>query len=159
VTDVPYLYMRRPLTGLLEAAIWPEGTQLISFSEDCARACHTLLELAYQDGGGSVPAFAKWWGSLAQDSEYDPALCFPVHDGEGRLVGFAQCWTTGFVKDLVVHPSHRRRGIGRALLTHIFQVFRQKGAKAVCLKVEASNRSGAIQLYENLGMCRVAAPA
>ena len=156
MTDTPYFHMRRPLTGFLEAAVWPEGTRLKSFSEGCAGECHALLELAYKDGGGTVPAFREWWMSLSQDSDYDPTLCFPVYDGEGRLVGFAQCWITGFVKDLAVHPNHRRRGVGRALLTHIFQVFQQRGVKAVCLKVEASNPSGAIQLYEDLGMRRIA---
>ena len=128
--------MRRSLTGPLEAAVWPDGTRLKPFSEGCARDCHALLELAYRDGGGSVPAFGAWWTSLSQDGEFDPALCF--------------------VKDLGVHPGHRRRGIGRALLTHIFQVFRLRGIEAVSLKVEASNPSGAVQFYQNLGMRRIA---
>jgi ribosomal protein S18 acetylase RimI-like enzyme len=156
VTGAAYFHMRRSLTGSLEAAVWPDGTRLKPFSEGCARDCHALLELAYRDGGGSVPAFGAWWTSLSQDGEFDPALCFPVYDGETRLAGFAQCWTSGFVKDLGVHPGHRRRGIGRALLTHIFQVFRLRGIEAVSLKVEASNPSGAVQFYQNLGMRRIA---
>lgn len=148
--------MRRPLSGTLAAPVWPDGTRLEPFSEGCARDCHALLALAYKHGGGSVPVFGEWWASLSQDSEYDPALCFPVQGGDGRLVGFAQCWTSGFVKDLGVHPDHRRRRIGRALLTHIFQVFHQRGIKAVSLKVETSNPSGAVQFYEDLGMRRIA---
>jgi ribosomal protein S18 acetylase RimI-like enzyme len=117
---------------------------------------HALLELAYADSEGSVSSFEEWWPSLAQDSEYDPTLCFLACDRAGSLVGFAQCWTTAFVKDLVVHPRYRRRGIGRALLLHIFSVFQRRGFPAVDLKVLINNRSGAVQLYESLGMFLIA---
>ncbi len=70
--------------------------------------------------------------------------------------GFAQCWTTNFVKDFVVHPDWQRRGLGRALLVHVFHVFQERGAPAVELKVETGNFS-AIQFYQNLGMEKVAA--
>ncbi len=156
MTDASYFHMRRSLSGTLEAAVWPNGVRLKPFSEGCAGGCHALLELAYEKGGGSVPAFEDWWTSLSQDGEYDPALCFPVYGDDGGLLGFAQCWTSGFVKDLGVHPDHRRRGIGRALLTHIFQIFRRRGVEAVSLKVEASNPSGAVQFYEDLGLRRIA---
>jgi ribosomal protein S18 acetylase RimI-like enzyme len=57
---------------------------------------------------------------------------------------------------LVVHPRYRRRGIGRALLLHIFSVFQRRGFPAVDLKVLINNRSGAVQLYESLGMFLIA---
>jgi ribosomal protein S18 acetylase RimI-like enzyme len=103
----------------------------------------------------AAPPFEDWWSSLSNDGEYDPDLCFPVRDRNGGLVGFAQCWTTGFVKDFVVHPRHRRRGIGRALLLHIFRIFRERGAEAVDLKVQTDNPSGAVRFYESLGMMKV----
>jgi ribosomal protein S18 acetylase RimI-like enzyme len=147
--------MRRPLGEAVAAPIWPDGLDLKDFTQDAARDAHALLELAYANGGGSVPAFQAWWRALSQDSEYDPDLCFPVYEEEEKLVGFAQCWTSAFVKDLVVHPDFCKRGIGRALLLHIFQVFQRRGARAVDLKVQPDNPSGAAQFYANLGMLRV----
>jgi len=125
---------------------------LKAFSENQAAEVHALLELAYANGGGSVASFDEWWPGLAGDSEYDPNLVFPACNGVGTIVGVAQCWTSAFVKDFVVHPRFRRRGVGRALLLHVFHVFGERGDEAVDLKVQASNPSGALHFYENLGM-------
>lgn len=154
--DLPYLRMRRPLGESVGPLQWPDGVHLKAFTEKYAAAVHGLLTLAYADGGGSVPSFEEWWRTLSQDEEYDPGLCFPVCDKQGSVIGFAQCWISAYVKDVVVHPRYRRRGIGRALLLHIFRVFQDRGAEAVDLKVEISNPTGAILLYESLGMVRIA---
>jgi ribosomal protein S18 acetylase RimI-like enzyme len=154
VTEIPHLRMQRRLSEAMDAPIWPDGVYLQAFAESYAAEVHALLELAYRDGGGSVPAFGEWWRSLSQDSEYDPGLCFPVRDKEGNLAGFAQCWISAFVKDFVVHPRWRRHGIGRALLLHIFRIFKERRAQTVALKVETGNPSGAVAFYERLGMSR-----
>jgi ribosomal protein S18 acetylase RimI-like enzyme len=146
--------MRRALYEPLAAPIWPDGAHLKNFTPGLAGDAHALLQLAYADGGGSVPAFEEWWTRLSGDGEYDPSLCFLACDADGNLAGFAQCWTLGFVKDFVVHPRHRRRGIGRVLLLHVFHVFQARGTQAVDLKVQADN-PGALRFYESLGMLRV----
>jgi GNAT superfamily N-acetyltransferase len=50
------------------------------------------------------------------------SLCFGAYDG-GRQVGFARvmsdCATFAYVADVFVLPSHRRRGIGKRLMTCI----------------------------------------
>jgi ribosomal protein S18 acetylase RimI-like enzyme len=155
LTELPHRRMRRRLSESVAAPIWPDGVHLVAFAESAATEVHALLELAYADSEGSVSSFEQWWPSLAQDSEYDPTLCFLACDSAGSLVGFAQCWLTAFVKDLVVHPRYRRRGIGRALLLHIFSVFQQRGFRAVDLKVLINNPSGALQFYESLGMFQI----
>jgi ribosomal protein S18 acetylase RimI-like enzyme len=150
-TEPPYFRMRRALYEPLAAPIWPDSVHLKSFMPGLAGDAHALLQLAYADGGGFVPAFEDWWIRLSDDSAYDPSLCFLACDADGNLAGFAQCWVTGFVKDFVVHPRHRRRGIGRALLLHVFRVFQARGVPAVDLKVHTGNVAG-IRLYESLGM-------
>jgi ribosomal protein S18 acetylase RimI-like enzyme len=152
VPEAQYLRIRRRLDAFIEAPTWPEGVQLEPFSIARAPEIHALLTLAYASGGGSVSSFGEWWPSLSQDSEYDPDLCFPVSDNLRTVVGFAQCWTSGFVKDLVVRPSQQRREIGRALLLHVFRIFQDRGAQTVELKVETENPSGAIRFYKALGM-------
>ena len=150
------ILMRRDLGSPLAAPVWPQGVCLKPFTAAHAPSVHALLHLAYANGGGSVGPFGGWWGGLLLDSEYDPALCFTAWAGD-RLAGVAQCWTSAFVKDLGVDPDWQRRGIGAALLLTAFQAFRDRGAPAVDLKVQADNER-AIRLYERLGMIPGYAP-
>jgi ribosomal protein S18 acetylase RimI-like enzyme len=146
--------MERSLDGNLPPPSWLNGVRAGEFTPGQAPAVHALLQSAYAQGGGRVVPFGPWWSALAADSEYDPALCFVAQDAHGALVGVAQCWTSAFVKDLAVHPLWQRRGIGRALMLHVFQAFRQRGAEMVALKVEADN-AAAIRFYQRLGMISV----
>ena len=58
----------------------------------------------------------------------------------------------GWVSILTVRPPWRRRGIARALLLHAFAAFRERGKLQVGLGVDAENTSGAVALYEGVGM-------
>jgi ribosomal protein S18 acetylase RimI-like enzyme len=87
---------------------------------------------------------------MAADEEFDPELWFLAQSGP-MLAGAVLCWTSAFVKDVVVHESWRRRGVGEALMRHAFRAFAARGAEAVDLKVQASN-AGAAALYERVGM-------
>ena len=142
--------MRRILGPSIPAPIWPDGVVLRLFEAEDAAAIHALLCLAYAKGGGNVGPLAEWWNALAMDDEYDPTLCFAAW-AQGSVIGAMQCWTSAFVKDLVVHPGWRRHGIGKALLLTAFHTFRDRGAVSVDLKVQSDNH-GAIMFYESLGM-------
>lgn len=116
---------------------------------------HARLDHAYRKGGGVVPPFEVWWQDLRGDAEYDPMLVFLAVDQGGVVIGVAQCWTSAFVKDLAVAEHWRRRGVGEALLTHVFAAFQTRGAGHVDLKVEADN-AAALRLYGRLGLHSVA---
>ena len=145
--------LRRDLDGPVEAPAWPADFSCRTLLPEDAPNVHRLLQLAYTEGRG-VPGYAAWWAGLSGDSEFDPALCFLVIDAQGKLAGAALCWTSAFLKDLAVHPTARRLGLGENLLRQVFRIFREKGASAVDLKVEADN-ADAIRLYERAGMYRV----
>jgi ribosomal protein S18 acetylase RimI-like enzyme len=134
----------------LRDPIWPEGVRARRFTLDDAVALHALLEDGYRGGGGSVAAFETWLPQMTSDDEFDAELWF-LAESEEALVGAVLCWTSAFVKDVVVRESSRRQGLGEALLRHAFQTFAARGANAVELKVEATNTS-AVHLYERLGM-------
>lgn len=151
------LHLRRTFGVSPEEAPWPKGTRLKSFDPvSDPMAIHRLLAAAYSDGGGCVSGFSEWWKALSTDEEFDPTLVFVAVDPAGRIVGVAQCWTSAFVKDLAVAAEWRRRGLAAALLTYAFKVFFERGARAVNLKVEVNNPSGAVRLYQALGMSSVA---
>jgi ribosomal protein S18 acetylase RimI-like enzyme len=143
--------MELRLDEALQSPAWPAGVSVrTSELPRDAAAVHTLLELAYQ-GAADIPPFDEWLTWWTEDDEFDPGAWFLVEAGCG-LAGAALCWNTGFVKDLAVHPKHRRRGIGHALLLHVFSEFQRRGTPAVALKVDANNPTGAVRLYERLGM-------
>jgi ribosomal protein S18 acetylase RimI-like enzyme len=134
----------------LHEPVWPDGVRPISYEPGEARSLHSLLEHGYRRGGGSVAAFETWLPQMTTDEEFDPELWF-LAASQGMLVGAVLCWTSAFVKDVVVHESWRRRGLAEALLLCAFNALWTRGATAVELKVEAANQ-GAVRLYERLGM-------
>ncbi|WP_283181593.1 MULTISPECIES: GNAT family N-acetyltransferase [unclassified Pseudomonas] len=142
--------MRRNLADVVPAITWPQGIVLSDYRPVLAEAVHRLMELGYQQGGGRVPALDVWQQRFETDPEYDPSLCFIALDTEG-IVGVCQCWTSAYIKNLVVHPRAQGQGLGRALLLHAFKIFQQRHEGFVDLKVLEDNLR-AQRLYENAGM-------
>ncbi|MHC8396766.1 GNAT family N-acetyltransferase [Pseudomonas sp. LB3P93] len=142
--------MRRNLAEAVPAITWPHGIDIVEYRPELAEAVHRLMELGYQEGGGRVPALDAWQQRFETDPEYDPSLCFIALDAEG-IVGVCQCWTSAYIKNLVVHPRAQGLGLGRALLLHAFEVFRDRREGFVDLKVLEDNLR-AQRLYDSAGM-------
>ena len=142
--------MRRSLARGVPAPAWPQGIVLTGYRPEQAEEVHRLMELGHSQGGGCVPALDVWQQRFETDPEYDPSLCFIALDAHG-IVGVCQCWTSAYIKNLVVHPRARGRGLGRALLLNAFNVFQQRREGYVDLKVLEGNVR-AQQLYERAGM-------
>jgi len=106
--------------------------------------------MTQDQGGGRVGHLDEWRRQFVTDAEYDPTLCLVASNRDG-ILGVAQCWTSAFIKNLAVHPCAQGQGLGRALLLHSFQVFKQRGEPYVDLKVLESNLR-ARRLYESAGM-------
>ncbi|MBZ9785649.1 GNAT family N-acetyltransferase [Pseudomonas sp. REP124] len=145
--------MRRDLTEVVPGFDWPTGIRLTHYRPELAADVHHLMALGYLDGGGRVPALEVWQQRFESDPEYDPTLCFVAQD-YGGVVAVCQCWTSAYIKDLVVHPRTRRQGLGRGLLLHAFGEFRQRREGFVDLKVLEDNLR-ARRLYESVGMYEV----
>lgn len=142
--------MRCDLTEAVPAIDWPSGIELRQYHPELAEAVHQLMELGFREGGGRVPALDLWQQRFETDPEYDPSLCFIALDAEG-VVGVCQCWTSAYIKNLVVHPRAQGLGLGRALLLNAFNVFQQRREGFVDLKVLEDNLR-AQRLYESAGM-------
>lgn len=145
--------LRRNLAEAIPEIIWPAHITLTPYRPELAASVHNLMQLGYLDGGGRVPALDVWQQRFETDPEYDPGLCFVALDAEG-VVGVAQCWTSAYLKNLVVHPRAQGKGLGRALLLHVFKVFQQRREGYVDLKVLEDNLR-AKRLYESAGMYAV----
>nr|WP_154220560.1 GNAT family N-acetyltransferase [Pseudomonas gessardii] len=142
--------LRRDLTRSLPAPQWPADTRLDHYRDELAPAIHAVLRMTQEQGGGRVANLDTWRQQFISDAEFDPRLCLVASNGDG-ILGVAQCWTSAFIKHLSVHPCAQGQGLGRALLLHSFQVFKQRGEPYVDLKVLEGNLR-ARQLYESAGM-------
>jgi ribosomal protein S18 acetylase RimI-like enzyme len=102
---------------------------------------------------------SQYWTYLSADR---PAAVFVAAVG-GRAVGYGMTRVipagptlrtsdeVGHVESLVVLPSYRSAGIGRALVDSMWGVEREWGASAVTVNVMAGNMR-ADQFYRRMGM-------
>nr|WP_248306190.1 GNAT family N-acetyltransferase [Devosia oryzisoli] len=146
--------LRRDLTRPFDTPRLPPGLEPRALWQVEPVKLHRLLEDAYRTGGGSVAPFEQWFFPLVEDEEFDPALVLTLVDKDSLPAGLVQCWTSGFIKDLVVRHDLRGRGAGSWLLLSAFQLLRDRGLSCLDLKVWQSNTAARL-LYARHGMVEV----
>jgi ribosomal protein S18 acetylase RimI-like enzyme len=102
-----------------------------------------------------IARYRQW---LDDDPQLDPNLWHLAVEDEtviGACLGTAH-WpgeeALAYIFTLGVRPPWRGRGIGRALLQHAFRAFYLADRPSVELDVDAANMTGALRLYEGVGM-------
>jgi mycothiol synthase len=102
--------------------------------------------------------FEQWSSDAFGRETFDPSLVWLAEE-DGELAGFSvNGWhfsgdlQFGWIGSLGVLPQWRRRGLATALLHQSFRDFRRRGATRVGLGVDAQNTTGAVRLYERVGM-------
>jgi mycothiol synthase len=151
-TSYEFWLMQTDLEGFPEPT-WPDGIITRTFRRGEARAVKALLDLSYsEEPDFRPPSFEDWSGFMLADPSFDPSCWFIAEAPDGSLAGAALNWKEGYVKDLVVHPAHRRRGLGEALMLHTFGEFARRGVGRISLKTDSRNPTEAWRLYERLGM-------
>ena len=142
----------------------PDGITIRPYDPDTeiVAVYRTVLD-SFQDHFGFIaPPFEKglvdFKHNFIQDPAYDPRFWFVAHDGN-EIVGICICRRvdpedpeSGWVNELGVRRSWRKRGLGYALLKQAFAAFYADGKKRAGLGVDASNLTGALRLYEHAGM-------
>ena len=71
----------------------------------------------------------------------------------GEPVAFSLAWSVADelqLLDMASHPAHRRRGYGRALLSHLLHYAKREHKRLLLLEVRQSNEP-AIRLYRSVG--------
>jgi [ribosomal protein S18]-alanine N-acetyltransferase len=105
-------------------------------------------------------AFHRGWGEdefeqlIASSSSLGEGAAF---SGRGTLQGFVLSRAGGVeaeILSIVVHPSSRRQGLGRALLASHLDRLRERRVRELFLEVEVDNH-GALALYRTFGLVPV----
>jgi mycothiol synthase len=133
---------------------WPEGVSVRTYGgeEAEAREIKELLDLAYAEEFHHPPAtFESWSRFMFEDPMFDATVWF-LAVADGKIVGAALNWDEGYIKDLVVHPDWRGRGLGKALVYQTFGEFKRRELPRVTLKTDSNNPTDAWRLYERAGM-------
>jgi mycothiol synthase len=134
----------------------PDGIEIRAFEAGRdERALYENHEATFADHWGFVPESyesfaAEWYGS----TDWVPELAYLAWAGE-EAVGHAAALefvARGYVGSLGVLRAWRGRGIAQALLHRVFTDLAGRGSPEVTLGVDASSPTGAVALYEKMGM-------
>lgn len=118
------------------------------------RPIYEAFEEAFADHFGYVPRSFEEWSTMRLQEGFDPSLWFVATEGPevvGALAGRIM-EDVGWVATLGVRGPWRGRGIGEALLRHSFTEFHRRGIAKSSLNVDATNETGAVAVYERVGM-------
>jgi ribosomal protein S18 acetylase RimI-like enzyme len=149
--------MRVKLDSLPEVPAIPEGISIRrgTASEEDARLLHELVNETFEDHWGFVPrSYEEFSRMFLARTDNDPEMWFFAYEGDepvGVLLG-QMAGDEGWVGDLGVRKAWRKRGVGEALLRIVFRAFYEKGIDRVGLAVDTGNETGAVRLYERVGM-------
>ncbi len=99
--------------------------------------------------------FASPWSreSLYRDMTENQMAEYFVAELDGEVVGYLGIWLVseeGYINNVAVSPSHRRRQIGSALIGAMLEATQAEGIIAHTLEVRASNEA-AKGLYKKFG--------
>lgn len=151
-----YFHMAISLDDVGEPPPVPAGLVLRTFEpQKDAEAVHELIVDAFSEHWNWTPlSFESFRKRVQESDDFDQEFTPLVFEGE-RLIGASlngKKVGMGWVDDLAVRKDQRGRGLGELLLRETFARFKAKGWDKVGLGVDSSNVTGAVRLYERVGM-------
>jgi ribosomal protein S18 acetylase RimI-like enzyme len=153
------LYDAPPLPAL------PAGYTLVAWEPGLVEAHGDVKYYSFQDeiDAGVFPSLATRHGcyylmrEISRKGGFVPEATWLVACAAGycgTVQGIRERTGVGAIQNLGVMPSHRGRGLGKALLVHALGGFRRRGLGKVVLEVTAQN-DPAVRLYRSIGFrCR-----
>ena len=95
--------------------------------------------------------YNAWWTERNAKAAMAYAYLVATAWTEGQMVGTVTVWSDAvnfaWLDDLVVHPDHRRRGIGALVLSETLSEIRRAGVSAIQVRA----RSGRERFFSRLG--------
>jgi ribosomal protein S18 acetylase RimI-like enzyme len=119
------------------------------------RTLHQVIDTAFLDHFGSTATdFDEWLARQRGGTGPDIGLWWLVRvGGAPAAVLIGRAWPEqGWVQGLGTLREFRGRGLARLLLLTAFAEFHRRGYRRAGLSVDATNPTGAVALYESVGM-------
>jgi mycothiol synthase len=139
------------------APVLPAGLVLDELHEDEYEAFYDVLNEAFAEHWEWHPdPFDEWLERRrGQHRDEHGPVWFVVRDGD-ELAAVTRNDVNvaggGYVGAIGVRPAWRGKGLGKALLQATFAEFWRRGTTRVTLDVDSQNATGAVALYERVGM-------
>jgi GNAT superfamily N-acetyltransferase len=143
-----------PPRAAIEPQPLPDGYAVRAFQPGEERAVYQVVEDAFNEWPDRTPnAFEDWEAEVVRRPGFEPWHLRVVADPSREVVGVG--WVlpsrdSGYVMSLAVRKDQRGRGLARALLVDCFEVSR--GAGMARAELSTDSRTGALGLYERVGM-------
>lgn len=132
----------------------PQGYAIRPFAMADAPAVHALIEHAFSAWEGRDPHPYEAWAATTVDRDgVDPAWFRVATCGEevvGACIAFDTDDAETWVHHLAVDDAHRGNGLAQLLLAAAYEAGRGRGNRTGGLSTDS--RSGALDLYERLGL-------
>jgi ribosomal protein S18 acetylase RimI-like enzyme len=137
--------------------VLPAGLVVDEFRDDEYEAFFETLNESFAEHWEWHPRPFDEWLERRRGQHHDEhgPVWFVVRDGD-ELAGVtrndASVAGGGYVGAIGVRPAWRGKGVAKALLYRTFAEFWRRGTTRVTLDVDALNETGAVALYERVGM-------
>jgi len=151
-----FLHLEVDLAEAPAAPVWPAGIAARRFRRRRDEAAvHAASQEAFQDHWRPDRMdLDEWLAFRFERPDLDLGLWWVAWDGAevaGSLLAF-ESPLGGSIDSLFVRRPWRGRGLGRALLREAFAELRRRGIRRAYLGVDSENPTGAMGLYESVGM-------
>jgi mycothiol synthase len=126
----------------------------VTTGDDRTVLYHVITEAFANHFGHQHGSYEEWLDRHRQRAGYnESAWLLAKVDGQpaAGLVGQTMS-DLGFVAQLGTRVEFRGRGLARLLLQTAFRLFHRLGYRQVALGVDSANETGALELYESVGM-------
>jgi mycothiol synthase len=137
--------------------VLPAGLVVDELRDDEYEAFYAALNESFAEHWEWHPTPYDEWLELRQGQHRDEhgPVWFVVRDGDELAAVTRNDRNVaggGYVGAIGVRPAWRGKGLGKALLLRTFAEFWRRGTTRVTLDVDSQNETGAVRLYERVGM-------
>jgi mycothiol synthase len=155
-----FYLMRRDLSDIPSPSL-PDGIEFRTVTQDQHRTIYDAEVEAFRDHWGHREGSEHGFKSTFGHKEIDTDLWVVAWAGD-QVAGIIENWIwadenatlgvrRGWLETVCVLRPWRRRGLARAMTLESFGRIRSTGMAEAMLGVDATNPTGALQLYENVG--------